>query len=482
MKFVKANLDLLIAGLLVILAIGAYFWPLSPYKEELRDKAKERLAKENSVRAFIFNKQHPIVIPGIGPIPGANDPGNATATYTQNLTDAKGEAQKQMKDKADEIIRQASADNHRKRVKVVTSRDRQGKTSERFIPLLPASGEMVKGNLQAAEQDHLLPVAQKESWGFRDDYLKQFANWNAKLGFAPLPVGGKGLQDDIDKRVKEETETMLRNAIVGVGGGGGTSALLPAEKVSDIKKSVISKRAASIRMYIDDNAFPMPEWAKGAVRVQPSEMQMFDALGSSWLINDVVNAIAEVNKGSANVGASPIKRLEAITVGVSGVGSGAAVTGGAPQGNFFLTAPTTSTSVSGVSAAYNSQASSAGQDNRSMTGHVSDPNYGVTLMNVRILIEPGYVNSFINALYQQNNGYTVLSIKTTPVDPFDAAGNGYLYGKAEVEDKAGKAKIEEKTQVVRVEIHVENLLFRTWLDQIMPNAYRSLLPPPNVSK
>jgi len=453
MKFVKANLDLLIAGLLVLLAVCAYFWPLSPWKEDLRNQAKERHGKENSVQSYIARPQKPIVIPGVGSIPdGPNDPHGLTATYTDNLAKAKGAAQEQMKVQADKVIQVAAVENSKKRVRIVTTKGPQGNT-EHVIPLL-SDGKV--------PQDHLLPTAKRGTFGFRDDYLKQFAQWEEKLGHTPLS-STKGLQDQIERRLKEQNEMMLKNnapvGTVGAVGATGSIALSP-EKVAEIRRSEVSKRAASVRMYVDENAFPKPEWARSDVRNPLTETQMFDALGCSWLINDMVNAIAKVNddalaaspQAPQNVGTSPIKRLEAITIGPSGGTMGF----GAVQGSFFLTGSTSMNVVAGGFSA------PTGGGDRTMTGLVSDENYGVTLLSVKVVIDPAYVGRLIEEIYRQNNGYAVLSIKTTHVDPLDSAGNGYLYG---------------KTQVVRVDIQLENLMFRKWLDPILPKDYTRQLTP-----
>ena len=57
----------------------------------------------------------------------------------------------------------------------------------------------------------------------------------------------------------------------------------------------------------------------------------------------------------------------------------------------------------------------------------------------------------------QNNGYTVLQIRTIhTVDPIHALTSGYVYG---------------KVPVVRVNIVVEAILFSTWNGRIMPADY-----------
>ncbi len=103
-----------------------------------------------------------------------------------------------------------------------------------------------------------------------------------------------------------------------------------------------------------------------------------------------------------------------------------------------------------------------------MTGRLSNPQYDVVLMSISLDLDPAYQNAFIESLYRQNNGYTVINVNTRVIDPFDATANGFLYG---------------NTQVVHLDIVVEGLLFRSWTVPIMPDATRQQLglplnPPP----
>jgi hypothetical protein len=63
-------------------------------------------------------------------------------------------------------------------------------------------------------------------------------------------------------------------------------------------------------------------------------------------------------------------------------------------------------------------------------------------------------------LYRQNNGYTVINRSMRTVDPMEASSNGYLYG---------------PVQVIRLELTVEGLLFRSWTVPLMPNDVRNKL-------
>ena len=190
-------------------------------------------------------------------------------------------------------------------------------------------------------------------------------------------------------------------------------------------------------------------------------MQIFEALMDSWLQNDVVKAICSTNTGPdgkdyPNVGKSPVKRLENISVGATGL-----TKNDSSSGQLFLGMSGSSTSGSG---------GAGGLDfGRSVTGHWVDPNvgggYDVVLMTLKLDLDPAYLNKFIDELYRQNNGYTVLNIKTSPIDPLEAASNAYLYG---------------DTQCVHVEMLVEDLMFRSWTVPVMPKEQRASLSLPPI--
>jgi hypothetical protein len=86
-------------------------------------------------------------------------------------------------------------------------------------------------------------------------------------------------------------------------------------------------------------------------------------------------------------------------------------------------------------------------------------------MKIVVHLDPAYINQFIDALYRQNNGYTVINQNLRVVDPLEASSSGYLYG---------------ATQVVRLELLVEGLLFRSWTVPLMPNDIRKVLGIPPV--
>jgi hypothetical protein len=440
MKFVKANLDLVICGVIALLALGACYWPISSLVQKTRDDANERIKLTNNATSLIFTKDRPIDVPGVGKLPAATEDRSVTITYEKNVIAAKVQAQEQMKKEADEVTALASRQNLQNRVKVI-----KGATpnSDRYIPLL-AGGKQVDG---------FLPNRVNTPWAFKSYYEAQFNEWLTKL--TGQSVRPEPLQKEIENRLAEYLVEKSRAAAPSAPGPGGAAAaqaqaqITPEEKVF-YTKGVVSNRAANTRCYVDEGALQRRAWSLTG-GTPPLDEQIFEAFVDSWILNETVNAITSLNdsvlnrqpEDYKNVAKSPIKRVESITVGGPD-GSG--------TGLFF--------SMTGPAAAAITGAPLTPSNFTTVTGHTGTSEYDVILLNIKIVIDPAYQNQFIDALYRQNNGYTVLNIKTTPVDPLDAASNGYLYG---------------DTQCVLLEIRAENLFFRNWTMPLMPPATRAAL-------
>jgi hypothetical protein len=422
MKFIKGNLIPLICGLAVLLGLVAWLvWPLPGWKDDLQTTMKTRYDQVAQAKQQIGT----ITIPGGVTL--------TNATYEKNVIDAATRAQKNMAEQAATVIKKAAEQNQAQRVKIVN-----GKT----IPYL--------GNLPEANYLPTIDRTAGEPYGFKVDYEHRFEIWmNELVGKDNFP-GIPPSQSDIQAQLTAEHaraaapiqgSAMFAGAAAAAAGGSND----PAE-LTRYERASLSRRASDIKMYVDLNAFQKRDWYGRST--PPTEPQIFEALIDCWFQEDVVNAILETNKDSANVGTSPIKRLEKIVVGAT-AGQGGANTG------IFFTAAASGTPTPGVPAA-----PTALDLTKTMTGRLSNNQYDVVLMTLSVDLDPAYENAFIAALYRQNNGYTVLNISTKTVDPFDAAGNGYLYG---------------NTQVVHLDILVEGLLFRSWTLPIMPDATKTLL-------
>jgi hypothetical protein len=420
MKFVKGNLVPLICGLAVLLGLIAWLvWPLPGWKEDLQGSMSERYGQVAAANQLISN----ITIPGGVTL--------TKATYEKNVIEAATHAQKNMAEQAKTIVEKAAEQNRAGRVKIV---------NHKSIPYL--------GTLP---EDNYLPTIDRtagEPYGFKVDYEHRFEIWMNKLVGKDNTPGIPPAQADIQAQLTAEHaraaapiqgSAMFAGAAAAAAGGAND----PAE-LARYTKAALARHASEIKMYVDLNPFTKRSWYGSST--PPTEPQIFEALIDCWFQDDVVNAILETNKGSTNVGTSPVKRLEKILVGVS-------PSSPTSLGQMFFANPP-------AAAGAPPAAPTAVDLTKDMTGRVSNSQYDVVLMNITVDLDPAYENAFIAALYRQNNGYTVLNVTTKAIDPFDAAGNGYLYG---------------NTQVVHLDLLVEGLLFRSWTLPIMPDATKTAL-------
>ena len=441
MNFVKKNLVPLICGVVVLLFIGAYFWPIGAWQAQLQD--------DMGKRALVIGQAQQAV--GKITIPGGETFDHATPE--QQLIDWGKKAVDQMDAASKQLVTRAADQNRAGRV--MTAAEYQAKHPMNPIKNgateVPILGYEPEANYLPLMTNHVEANPQR----FKSHYVALFARWNTTLmgndKASGLPPTQTELQNGFDAQEKAKQQP------TGAGGmftGGAQATQDPQERIR-YERQQLAARAGSIKMYVDNMALQHRDWWAGAA--EPDESKMFDAVVDCWFMKDVVKAITDVNQGSHNVGESPLKRLWSVRVGVAPGGAA----GGQTTGLFLNM---------GQGGAPATPPPPGGDFTRTMTGRVDNADYDVCLMEIVMDIDPAYQNKFLDALYRTNNGYTVLNIKTDVVDPFDAAGNGYLYG---------------NTQVVHLDILVEGLLYRSWTMPIMPDPIRAslgipLLPPPGT--
>jgi hypothetical protein len=413
MKFVKANAVLVICGAVVLLALVAIYWPISGVKADVVQRASDRLAAAKSLSSDSVKIEIPY---------GNSKPFNAPPT--QAIIKARQEAQKLIKAQAEEINKMAARDNQRGRV--------QG-PAEAPVPLLNDKPEPYF--LPTVDRSKVTPLR------FKIDYNRLFPTWVAALSgrsdVHPMPPTGT--------EVTEAYAATLRNQ--GVTGNVNANDPAGIEARSNFTLNELGLRAKQLKMYVDDNALLREtSWADSPNEPLPEDI--FNAVVECWLQKDIITAINALNESSKSVDTSPIKRLERINIG-GDAGMASGFVGGA-KGGLFLE-PVIATKDAPAPANNGVDAT------RTLTGHVGGASYDTVLVGITLYMDPAAENKFYDELYRQNNGYTVLNVKTTAVDPFEAASNGFLYG---------------KTQVVRKDILVEALFFRSWLVPLMPQSIR----------
>ncbi len=469
MKFLKANLILIICGAAVLLAVVALYYPIGAQARRLRQQMKSQLSLAE--RAASLEKT-PIHILGEKPFVGP---------VTPAIIKVKKEVQRRIEAQAKRLRRMVERFNAAGRVKLPSS------PKGKVIPLLAG-----------VPQPHLLPRPSRSYYvrgNFRRAYRRLFVNnprdrraWLTQLraGAPPTP---KRISRILREKLRRRARLMPRNTT------GSIHASRHAGRhkrrlLGDLTRQMVFHAAATCRIYADPASFQERQFVQSST--PPTADQIYEAFVDTWLQGDVVKAIAALNKGSANVGQSPVKRLLHITVGAAA----ATATGATPasrfarpvlvgDGGLFIRGSTGATPAAmsagmpgagsapgrfGVyappSSAYSPSPGVSAAGGAILTGHLTNPRYQVTLMNISLVIEPWQINHFIDQLYRLNNGYTVLQIQMRTVDPIDALTSGYVYG---------------KVPVVRADILVEAIFFTSWNGKVMPADYcaRCGVPPPS---
>ncbi|HTV48695.1 MAG TPA: hypothetical protein VMG59_09660 [Phycisphaerae bacterium] len=445
MKFVKDNLFPILCGVVVLISLALLYYPVSVKSAQLRNNMVNGIPPDglglNVISTIQDNLENqPVLI-------GDNPPINTT--ITPNLIKEDQQIQAQMRTQAQEVQRRFIQDNALGRV----TYDLNG-----VVPLLGA-----------APMPNLLPNPSTNVTilgDFEHRYLNLFSLTDSSAWLVQLHAAAPPTPNDIQVDVDQQLASL--NAAT-PGGLGSNQDLEQQELLQRITQQSVFNTAKSCLIYADPTSFQERAFVSSASFPQASDI--YEAFVDSWLQNDVVQAIVNTNAGSQNVGQSPVKQLIHIAVGADAA---------------FVAEPTSSSSSSGGSGPSPSVVndtdlfvlpSGAGQGGQTpgpqigpggggsgttttMTGRSSNGQYQVTYVAFSVVVVPWEINSLINNLYKQNNGYTVVQISTQTVDPIEALTNGYVYG---------------KVPVVRADIMVEVLLYSDWNRKIMPAFFANML-------
>ncbi len=444
MKFVKENLFVLICGVIAIAALVLRFTWVGSVQEDTRVAMQGRMDKAAQAVQLAQQSFNLPNNPKLSDYRGA---------VTEGVIEAKKELQSWMQKQSDEVIRMASHANQK------------GRVTKDHVALL--NGEKLDGFLPT-----ILPS--RDPHTLKPVYDEVFGRWLSTLLYGSQSAFQKGRNYDLEGSVPtsqdinaELTQRAARDAANSPRVFGRPTEMAPTnlskQELDERVKAALAEKAANIRMYVNRGSFQIHGWYLSSD--PPREAQIFESVFDCWLQQDVVRAIDAVNGSSRSVLTSPIKRLEKIVVGAKSANDfhNAQWGGMAPGGNYTQGAAFAVDNNQLFMNQGNPKPTNQLDTTRSMTGRVGNENWDVTLMTVVVHIDPSYLNQFIEELYRQNNFYTVLDIKLEVVDPYEAASNGYMYG---------------KVPVVRADIMVEALFFRKWMAYVMPEAMRTSMTIP----
>jgi hypothetical protein len=463
MKVLKENLTLVICGAIVLLAAAFAWYAHGPMRDPLIADMNSRLNERSTIDQLAQTQLD---------WPGATTPQHGPPT-------------REMIKAREDLIKNINAEQ-KKVLEESVKLNSQGRITANGVPLLPlVTGPKPEAGFLPHSGVNAIPQA------FKQDYLSQFKLATSLLAFGQ-PANGRMQEVELDSatppdetKLKEEWDQNLQKRAGNPGMPGVGMQPDPKEQVNFERTRVLNK-ATELRMYLDPQAFQIRSWGLGAEA--PNEQQIFEAMVDSWLQGDVIKAINALNTralgpSTKDISKAPIKRLIHIAVGNSARGKvGTAPTNpftnngmtptivpGGDTGDLFFTSqtalsavgmPVTGPPVNGGAAPAQPAAPNTVDPELSMTGHASGGDYDVVQMSIWMDIDPAYLNDFVDQLYRQNMGYTVLATRFRTVDPLERTSNGFMYG---------------ESQAIEVQLQVEAVLFRGWTTALMPDSIKNLL-------
>ncbi len=210
------------------------------------------------------------------------------------------------------------------------------------------------------------------------------------------------------------------------------------EEATRVRIGKYQRRAAELSFYITPEVFALP----AETPEPPQLVKCWDMQTQYWIREDILAAAALANlRGrDAGVGASVVKRIEAITIPEQKLGDSAAAggfesSGGVPQ----VAAPGT-------------------PDPRSITGRFGPTTaYDQRIVRVSAIVATRDVPAFVDAL-AATNFMSVASLDMERVDPAEELKAGYYYG---------------PDHVSRVTLSIETNWLYDWMGPMLPPAVRT---------
>lgn len=247
---------------------------------------------------------------------------------------------------------------------------------------------------------------------------------------------------------------------------------LTAEELDKLNRALAEKRlqvyadgAATVSFYADIYDLGLPTDPKSATAgTAPSESKMFYWQWRTWIVEDVIRAVAAANKPYRNVVDSPVKRIvglrfsdeksfETVPAPAAASAPGSALGTGAPAEGApadAAAAPTGPPPIDPKNAVPYDFV-------RSFTGRQTNTLYDVRKFRVTMVVATAGLPDILNAIAKENF-MTVVNISMLPADAFADAAEGYIYG---------------ADPVSLVNIDIESIWLREWMGKLMPKEMQA---------
>ncbi len=427
MEIVKKNLVSIICGAVVLIAIGATFWPIAGWFEDLRTKASARGSVYNQLRELLNKERHlPIISLQEGAVAEKLE-----QFPTEKVIAMGNKVKEDMAAEAKAMYQEAVALN------------RQGKDDK-----------LVKGVLPQPERRQNATALQTK---FVKDYRSHMDYSNPAARATSMPVqimssGMKPTEEEITRKRKDieryymstelardpKTNKPLNEPEV-------RAKIRAAQDTAPNQMRVEAARACAV--YVDPESFDTPSWMT-STGGNPSFPQIFWAQICLWLQEDICRAIKDANGNATTVTDATVKRLIKMDLPDDFTKQG--TTTGADQSDPAYSAPSGTADLSqplqkdfGVSP----------------TGRYSNPLYDVMTFKLSLHVDADRVPAVLQAL-SKNRFITVHDVNISAVDSGKAQADGYDYG---------------TRPVVQLDMQCEALFMRDWTTKYMPPVVKTRL-------
>lgn len=244
--------------------------------------------------------------------------------------------------------------------------------------------------------------------------------------------------------------------------------------LSEARVGMYKQAAAGIGLYATADALFIPAWNQARI---PSPAEMFNWQWQYWAIDDVLRALASVNKDSSSVADAPVKRVLGIVINDLPEVKGGDESGAAPsqprlsggfgsEGADAQTPPPTdqgaAEAMPSAGGAANPKAPITRDYSTSLSGLVTNPLFDVLTVDFAIIVDTARLPEVLDAVSRYNFN-TITNLRVESTDSFAATEQGFFYG---------------KQPVSAVTLRMETVWLREWTKQFMPPATREALSIP----
>ena len=411
----KAN-PAIVASVAVMLLAPAVAWWFASDMHAAADKAAEARVKEMDALEKLEKTPVEIALPG-------RAPEQQTGVVTPKMVAAYEELAGKLR--ADSVQVQKAAVEH----------NRAGRTK------LLANVDVTKENaLELA--DHVFDAIEAHE----------------KAMFAELRIGGPVPDASLAEQLQRRQDQFI------AGEKKTSRASLNEEQLGRLREALREKRlqiyadrAANVSFYGDMGALGLPTSAAeaGSATSPNFSSRLFLWQWRTWIVDDILQALAAANKPYRSVVDSPVKRLVSINVAEEALPAPAAP--GAPGAEGAAPAEA-APAAPPVIPPIDAKAAVSYDFRRSFTGRSSNSLYDVRRATVNLVVATTMLPEVLDAIARQNF-MTVVSVAVRPADAFAAVDDGYLYGAAPVSD---------------VRLVIESIWLREWTGKLMPAELQAI--------